>query len=149
MFRNLKLATVGALFLGLVTVSSTTARGDSDHTNYLTFSRAVALPGVAPAGLPFEGGAATPLAERHAAQMRSRQVSLGFATAPEIAARTPQVPAMPGTARESRYTTRKPYSATMLGMTKVSRAVLLANSGPPYTLTSAGYFRRRSNVDGN
>ena len=51
MFSNLKIATVGALFLGLVTVSSTTARGDSDHTNYLTFSRAVALPGVElPAG---------------------------------------------------------------------------------------------------
>ena len=46
MFSNLKLATVGALFLGLVAVTSTTARGDSTHTNYLTFSRAVALPGV-------------------------------------------------------------------------------------------------------
>ena len=46
MFSNLKVATVGALFLGLVVVASTNARGDSDHTNYLTFSRAVALPGV-------------------------------------------------------------------------------------------------------
>jgi len=46
MFSNLKLATVGALFLGLVAAASTTARGDSGHTNYLTFSRAVALPGV-------------------------------------------------------------------------------------------------------
>ena len=46
MFSNLKIATVGALFLGLVGVASTSARGDSDHTNYLTFSRAVALPGV-------------------------------------------------------------------------------------------------------
>jgi DNA mismatch repair protein MutL len=43
------------------------------------------LPGVAPP-LPSHGGAATPLAERHAAQMRSRQVSLGFAAAPEVAA---------------------------------------------------------------
>jgi hypothetical protein len=51
MFSNLKLATVGALFLGLVVVASTTARGDSNHTNYLTFSGAVALPGVElPAG---------------------------------------------------------------------------------------------------
>jgi hypothetical protein len=51
MFSNLRLATVGALFLGLVVVASTNARGDSDHTNYLTFSRAVALPGVElPAG---------------------------------------------------------------------------------------------------
>ena len=46
MFRNLKIASVGALFLGLVVVASTNARGDSDHTNYLTFSRAVSLPGV-------------------------------------------------------------------------------------------------------
>ena len=46
MFSNLKVATVGALFLGLVVVASTNARGDSNHTNYLTFSRAVALPGV-------------------------------------------------------------------------------------------------------
>ena len=51
MFRNLKIAAVGALFLGLVAVASTNARGDSGHTNYLTFSRAVALPGVElPAG---------------------------------------------------------------------------------------------------
>ena len=46
MFSNLKIATVGALFLGLVGVASTSARGDSNHTNYLTFSRAVSLPGV-------------------------------------------------------------------------------------------------------
>jgi len=46
MFSNLKIATVGALFLGLVVVASTNARGDSDHTNYLSFSRAVSLPGV-------------------------------------------------------------------------------------------------------
>ena len=47
MFSNLKLATVGALFLGLVVVASTNARGDASHTNYLTFNRAVSLPGVA------------------------------------------------------------------------------------------------------
>src|SRR6185503_9594064 len=46
MFSNLRLATVGALFLGLVVVASTNARGDSGHTNYLTFSGAVSLPGV-------------------------------------------------------------------------------------------------------
>ncbi len=46
MFSHLKVATVGALFLGLVVVASTTARGNSEHTNYLTFSRAVSLPGV-------------------------------------------------------------------------------------------------------
>ena len=43
---HLKTAAVGALFLGLVVAAATTARGDSDHANYLTFSRAVALPGV-------------------------------------------------------------------------------------------------------
>ena len=43
------------------------------------------LPGVAPPLAP-AGGVATPLAERHAAQMRSRQVSLGFDPAPEVAA---------------------------------------------------------------
>jgi hypothetical protein len=46
MFRNLKIAAVGALFLGLVVAVSTNAWSDSDHANYLTFSRAVALPGV-------------------------------------------------------------------------------------------------------
>jgi hypothetical protein len=46
MFSHLKIATVGALFLGLVATAATTARGNSDHTNYLTFSRAVSLPGV-------------------------------------------------------------------------------------------------------
>jgi len=43
----------------------------------------------------------------------------------------------------------KPIQAMPLGATKVSRAVLAANSGPPYTLTSVGYFRPGSNVDGN
>ena len=43
------------------------------------------LPGVAPPLAP-HGAAATPLAERHAAQMRSRQVSLGFDAAPELRA---------------------------------------------------------------
>jgi len=55
---------------------------------------------VAPPALPFDGHGATRLAERHVAQMRSRQVSLGFATAPEIAARAAQAPAMTGTARD-------------------------------------------------
>jgi len=47
MFGNLKVAAIGALFLGLVGVVSTTAWSSVDeHTNYITFSRAVALPGV-------------------------------------------------------------------------------------------------------
>ena len=47
MVSNLKLAAVGALSLGLVIGASGIARSDnSPHTNYLTFSRAVALPGV-------------------------------------------------------------------------------------------------------
>jgi hypothetical protein len=46
MFRNLKVVAIGGLFLGLVAAASTTAWSDSGHTNYLTFSRAVALPGV-------------------------------------------------------------------------------------------------------
>jgi DNA mismatch repair protein MutL len=37
------------------------------------------LASVAPPALPFDGHAATPLAERHAAQMQARQVALGFA----------------------------------------------------------------------
>jgi len=37
------------------------------------------LASVAPPALPFDGQVATPLAERHAAQQRSRQASLGFA----------------------------------------------------------------------
>jgi DNA mismatch repair protein MutL len=43
------------------------------------------LPGVAPPLAPHVG-AATPLAERHAAQIRSRQVSLGFDVASELVA---------------------------------------------------------------
>lgn len=47
MFGNLKVAAIGALSLGLVVVAgSSTAGNMSPHTNYITFSRAVALPGV-------------------------------------------------------------------------------------------------------
>jgi hypothetical protein len=48
MFSNLKVAAVGALFLGLVAAAgSSIAAGNVDpHTNYITFSRGVALPGV-------------------------------------------------------------------------------------------------------
>jgi hypothetical protein len=47
MFSNLKLAAVGALSLGLVIGAAGIARSDNaPHTNYLTFSRAVALPGI-------------------------------------------------------------------------------------------------------
>ena len=46
MFGNLKVASVGALFLGLVVVSSTAWSNVDPHTNYITFSGAVALPGV-------------------------------------------------------------------------------------------------------
>jgi hypothetical protein len=47
MFGNLKVAAVGALFLGLVAAGSSIAGGNVDtHTNYITFSRGVALPGV-------------------------------------------------------------------------------------------------------
>jgi DNA mismatch repair protein MutL len=43
---------------------------------------------VAPPVLPFDGHPATPLAERHVAQMKSRQVALGFASPVEPAAST-------------------------------------------------------------
>jgi hypothetical protein len=47
MFGNLKLAAVGAVSLGLVMGAAGIARSDSSpHTNYVTFSRGVALPGV-------------------------------------------------------------------------------------------------------
>ncbi len=47
MFGNLKVAAVGALFLGLVAAGSSIAGSNVDtHTNYITFSRGVALPGV-------------------------------------------------------------------------------------------------------
>ena len=48
MFGNLKVAAIGALFLGLVAAAgSSIAAGNVDtHTNYITFSRGVALPGV-------------------------------------------------------------------------------------------------------
>ena len=46
MFSHLKIAAVGVLFLGVVAAASTNAWSDTSHTNYLTFSRAVALPGV-------------------------------------------------------------------------------------------------------
>jgi hypothetical protein len=44
---NLKVAAVGALFLGLVAAAgSSIAAGVDEHTSYITFSRGVALPGV-------------------------------------------------------------------------------------------------------
>ena len=48
MFSNLKVAAIGALFIGLVAAAgSSIAAGNVDtHTNYITFSRGVALPGV-------------------------------------------------------------------------------------------------------
>ncbi len=44
--RHLRVAAIGALFLGLAAAASTHAWPVNNHTNYLTFSRAVALPGV-------------------------------------------------------------------------------------------------------
>jgi hypothetical protein len=46
MFGHLKVAAVGALFLGLAVAAVGTAGSADEHTNYITFSRAVALPGV-------------------------------------------------------------------------------------------------------
>ncbi len=47
MFGNLKVVAIGAALAGLVTVASATAWNVVDtHTNYITFSRPVALPGV-------------------------------------------------------------------------------------------------------
>ena len=48
MFGNLKVAAIGALFFGLVAAAgSSIAAGNVDtHTNYITFSGSVALPGV-------------------------------------------------------------------------------------------------------
>jgi hypothetical protein len=46
MCGKLKLATIGALFLGLVLAGSAAWSGVDEHTNYITFSRSVALPGV-------------------------------------------------------------------------------------------------------
>jgi len=46
MFGNLKIAAVGALFLGLAVAAVGTAGSVDEHTNYITFSRSVALPGV-------------------------------------------------------------------------------------------------------
>jgi hypothetical protein len=48
MFGNLKVAAIGALFIGLVAAAgSSIAAGNVDtHTNYVTFSGSVALPGV-------------------------------------------------------------------------------------------------------
>jgi hypothetical protein len=51
MSNNVKLAALGALFIGLCGAASTDAFGTSSHMTYLTFNRAVALPGVQlPAG---------------------------------------------------------------------------------------------------
>jgi len=48
MFRTLKVVTIGALFVGLVVGAAGIARSENTnpHTNYITFSRGVALPGV-------------------------------------------------------------------------------------------------------
>jgi hypothetical protein len=44
--RNVKVAAIGALFLGLVVAGVTRAQTGPERTTYLTFSGAVALPGV-------------------------------------------------------------------------------------------------------
>jgi hypothetical protein len=44
--RHLKVAAIGALFLGLVVAGVTDAQSGPDRTTYLTFNGAVALPGV-------------------------------------------------------------------------------------------------------
>ncbi|HET7499499.1 MAG TPA: DNA mismatch repair endonuclease MutL, partial [Kofleriaceae bacterium] len=59
---------------------------------------------VAPPALPFDGQTATRLAERHAAEMKSRQVSLGFGPAPEVAPRTPASSPVPAAPTPSRAT---------------------------------------------
>jgi hypothetical protein len=48
MVSNLKLAAVGVLFVGFVVAAAGTARSENTnpHTNYITFSRGVSLPGV-------------------------------------------------------------------------------------------------------
>jgi hypothetical protein len=46
MFGNLRVAAVGALFLGLAVAAVGTAGSVDEHTNYITFNRSVALPGV-------------------------------------------------------------------------------------------------------
>ena len=54
---SLKVAIAGALFLGLSAAASTSASTESSHVNYLTFSRAVSLPGgvqLAPGKYRFE-----------------------------------------------------------------------------------------------
>jgi len=43
--RSLKVAIVGALFLGLVGATSTKASSDQSHLTYVTFNRSVMLPG--------------------------------------------------------------------------------------------------------
>jgi hypothetical protein len=49
--RNLTIAAIGALFLGLAVAASTRANGNPERTTYLTFSGAVAIPGTElPAG---------------------------------------------------------------------------------------------------
>ena len=51
MSNSMKLAALGALFVGLCGAASTDAFSTSSHLTYLTFDRAVALPGVQlPAG---------------------------------------------------------------------------------------------------
>jgi hypothetical protein len=51
MSNNMKLAALGALFIGLCGAASTHALGTASHMTYLTFNRAVVLPGVQlPAG---------------------------------------------------------------------------------------------------
>jgi DNA mismatch repair protein MutL len=75
------------------------------------------LPGVAPPLAP-HGGAATPLAERHAEQMRSRQVSLGFEAAPEVRAFRGSVAAAPRDGASS----PRDWARTLREQTRASRA---------------------------
>jgi DNA mismatch repair protein MutL len=76
------------------------------------------LPGVAPPLAP-HGGAATPLAERHAAQMRSRQVSLGFDAAPEVRAFRGSAAAAP---RDGASGNPRDWARSLREQTRASRA---------------------------
>jgi len=69
---------------------------------------------VAPPVLPFDGHSATRLAERHVAQMRSRQVPLGFGLAAE--------PAPPANRSDSSMATPRDWARSLRDQTRASRA---------------------------
>jgi DNA mismatch repair protein MutL len=112
------------------------------------------LASVAPPALPFDGHVATPLAERHVAQMKARQVSLGFSAAsaasvepptpapwplaPPSSQRSLDLPAVPKSAPITPSRSPRDWARTLREQTQSGRVVDEPAPPTPAPPTSPG-----------